>query len=80
MSTEGTEGTESTANEPHIAILKGTPTDAELAALIAVLAGAGGAPAPVQPDATRWGRPEDRLRFAMSSHQRLTMQQMTSLK
>jgi len=79
VSSESTDNTEG-PREPHIAILKGTPTDAELAALITVLAGTGGAPAPVRCDATRWGRPEDRLRFAMSSHQRLTMQQMTSLK
>ena len=73
-------GSESTRNEPHILILKGTPTHAELAALITLLAGAGGAPAPAQPESSRWGRPVERLRFAMSNQQRLTMQQMTYLK
>ena len=71
--------TQDTANEPHILILKGRPTDAELAALITLLAGADVAPAPGQPERTRWGRPVDRLRFAMSNQQRLTMQQMTYL-
>lgn len=68
-------------HEPHIQILKGHPTHAELAALVAVLGSAGGgAPAPAQPERTRWGLPIDRLRFAMSNWQRLTMQQLTHLK
>jgi hypothetical protein len=66
--------------EPRIQILKGRPTDAELAALIAVLSTAGGAPEPAQPERTRWGLPVDRLRFAMSNYQRLTMQQIMHLK
>ena len=66
--------------EPHIQILKGRPTDAELAALITVLSTAGGAPEPAQPESTRWGLPVDRLRFAMSNYQRLTMQQIVHLK
>ena len=67
-------------HEPHIAILKGKPTNAEVAALVAVLGSAGGAPEPAQPERTRWGLPVDRLRFAMSNFQRLTMQQMTHMK
>ncbi|HTX95720.1 MAG TPA: acyl-CoA carboxylase subunit epsilon [Mycobacterium sp.] len=67
-------------HQPHIKILKGKPTDAELAALIAVLGSAGGAPAPTQTERTRWGLPVDRLRFSMSNYQRLTMQQMTHMK
>ncbi len=67
-------------HEPHIQILKGQPTTEELAALIAVLGSAGGAPQPAQPERTRWGLPVDRLRFAMSNYQRLTMQQMTHMK
>jgi Acyl-CoA carboxylase epsilon subunit len=66
--------------EPHIQILKGKPTVEELAALIAVLGSAGGAPAPAPAERTRWGLPVDRLRFAMSNYQRLTMQQMTHMK
>jgi hypothetical protein len=61
-------------HEPHIQVLKGHPTDAELAALIAVLSSAGGAPAPGPTENTRWGLPVDRLRFAVSNFQRVTMQ------
>ncbi|OBA83186.1 hypothetical protein A9W99_08825 [Mycobacterium sp. 1164966.3] len=69
------------AHEPHIHIEKGRPTDAELAALIAVLGCVGAASAePAQPEGTRWGLPVDRLRFSMSNYQRLTLQQMTHMK
>jgi hypothetical protein len=68
-------------HEPHIQILKGRPTEEELAALIAVLGGVGGAaPEPEQRERTRWGLPVDRLRFAMSNYQRLTLQQMTHMR
>jgi hypothetical protein len=63
-------------HEPHIRILKGRPTDEELAALVVVLGGAtGGAPEPEQREHTRWGLPVDRLRYAMSNYQRITLQQ-----
>ena len=62
-------------HEPHIQILKGQPTDAELAALIAVLGSAGGAPEPRRPQHTRWGLPVDKLRYAISNYQRITLQQ-----
>ncbi len=66
---------------PHIQILKGHPTDAEVAALVAVLGSAGGgAPEPQEPERTSWGLPVDALRFSMSNYQRLTMQQMTHLR
>jgi acyl-CoA carboxylase epsilon subunit len=68
-------------HEPHIHILKGHPTEEELAALIAVLGSVGGgAGEPAQPERTRWGLPVDKLRFSMSNYQRLTMQQMTHMK
>ncbi|OBB97111.1 acyl-CoA carboxylase subunit epsilon [Mycobacterium sp. 852002-40037_SCH5390672] len=73
--------TASPADEPHIQILKGHPTDEEVAALVAALASvAGGAPESEQPEQTRWGLPVDRLRFAMSNYQRLTFQQMTHMR
>ncbi len=62
-------------HEPHIRVLKGQPTDRELAALITVLAGAGRAPEPEQPERTRWGLPVDRLRYAISNYQRITLQE-----
>jgi hypothetical protein len=62
-------------HDRHIQILKGQPTDEELAALMAVLGGvAGGAPEPEQTERTRWGLPVDRLRYAKSNFQRITLQ------
>ncbi len=63
------------AAEPHIQILKGQPTDEELAALIVVLGSAGRGPEPGQPERTRWGLPVDRLRYAISNYQRITLQE-----
>ena len=63
-------------HEPHIQIVKGQPTEEELAALLAVLGSAGGgAREPQQSERTRWGLPVDRLRYAMSNYQRITLQQ-----
>ncbi|OBG24856.1 acyl-CoA carboxylase subunit epsilon [Mycobacterium sp. 852002-51057_SCH5723018] len=68
-------------HEPHIQILKGQPTDEELAALIAVLGSVGGGAAePAQPERTRWGLPVDRLRYAMSNYQRITLQQKVHMQ
>jgi Acyl-CoA carboxylase epsilon subunit len=61
--------------EPRIRILKGKPTDEEVAALIVALSSAGGTPAPAQPESTRWGLPVDRLRYAISNYQRITLQE-----
>jgi hypothetical protein len=60
---------------PHIKILKGRPTDAELAALVVVLGSAGAAPPAPQQESTRWGLPVDRLRYAISNYQRITLQE-----
>ena len=67
-------------HEPHIRILKGKPTDAELAALIAVLGSAGSAPPPEQPESTRWGLPVDKLRYAISNYQRVTLQERLHMR
>jgi hypothetical protein len=62
------------AHEPHIQVLKGNPTDEELAALIAVLGSAvGGGGEPGQPEQTRWGLPADKLRYPVFSWQRVTL-------
>ena len=66
--------TEPHAHEPRIQVLKGEPTDAELAALIAVLSsatGGGGDPAP--PEHNRWGLPVDKLRYPVFSWQKITL-------
>ncbi|WP_232066627.1 acyl-CoA carboxylase subunit epsilon [Mycobacterium parmense] len=62
-------------HQPHIQILSGKPTDRDIAALVVVLAGAGRTPEPPPAERTRWGLPADRLRYAVSNFQRLTMQQ-----
>jgi hypothetical protein len=67
-------------HKPLIQILKGHPTDEELAALIAVLGSVGGAPEPARPESTRWGLPVDRLRYSISNYQRITMQQRLHMK
>jgi hypothetical protein len=68
-------------HEPHIQVLKGKPTDDEVAALITVLAGAaGGGGAPGEPEFSRWGLPVDKLRYAVHSWQRLTLVQRTHMR
>jgi Acyl-CoA carboxylase epsilon subunit len=67
-------------HEPHIQILKGHPTDVELAALIAVLGSAGNAPPPEQPESTRWGLPVDKLRYAIFNYQRVTLQERVHMR
>lgn len=53
-----------TPAEPFLAVVKGSPSDTELAALVVVLnaARASGGPAPDAKPLDRWGAPEDRLR------------------
>ncbi len=65
---------EDMTHEPHIEVLKGNPSDAELAALIAVLGSAGGTAATAEPgERTRWGLPVDKLRHPVFSWQRITL-------
>ncbi len=67
-------------HEPHIEILRGQPTDQELAALIAVLGSISGSTPPAQPEPTRWGLPVDQLRYPVFSWQRITLQEMTHMR
>ena len=69
------------AHQPHIQVLKGEPTEEELAALIAVLgsaAGGGGEPGP--PDHSRWGLPVDKLRYPVFSWQKITLLERTHMR
>ncbi|CKL89086.1 Probable bifunctional protein acetyl-/propionyl-coenzyme A carboxylase (epsilon chain) AccE5 [Mycobacterium tuberculosis] len=67
-------------HEPHIEILRGQPTDQELAALIAVLGSISGSTPPAQPEPPRWGLPVDQLRYPVFSWQRITLQEMTHMR
>jgi hypothetical protein len=71
----------SDGNEPHIRVLKGNPTDDEVAALIAVLGSAGGGSGQVgQREVSRWGLPVDKLRYSIFSWQKLTLVQRTHMR
>jgi hypothetical protein len=68
-------------HEPHIRVLKGNPTDDEVAALIAVLGSAGGGSREVgQREVSRWGLPVDKLRYSIFSWQKLTLVQRTHMR
>ena len=70
-----------TPHEPHIRVLKGQPTDDELAALIAVLSSAGGGGGEPGPrETSRWGLPVDKLRYSVFSWQKLTLAQRTHMR
>lgn len=69
------------SGEPHIRVLKGNPTDEELAALIAVLGSAGGGTAESGPgERNMWGHPVDKLRYPVFSWQRVTLVERTHLR
>jgi hypothetical protein len=69
------------APEPLIEVLKGNPTDEELAALIAALGCAGGGAATAGSDERNmWGHPVDRLRYPIFSWQRVTLLERTHIR
>ena len=69
------------ASEAAIRVLKGNPTDAEIAAVVTVLAGVGGGAAEPGPiERNLWGHPVDKLRYPFSSHQRVTLLERTHLR
>jgi hypothetical protein len=72
------------AEQPHtpaIHVVKGNPTDTEVAALVTVLAGASGGPGVQgEQEFSRWGLPVDKLRYAIHSWQRLTLVQRTHMR
>jgi hypothetical protein len=64
-----------------IKIVKGEPTEEELAALIAVLGAAAGGPIEPGPqELNLWGHPVDKLRFESSSWQRVTLLERTHMR
>ena len=65
----------------EIRILKGNPTDAEIAAVVTVLAGLGGGAAEPGPiERNLWGHPVDKLRYPLTSWQRVSMLERTHLR
>ncbi len=68
-------------HEAHIKVLRGEPTDEEMAALMAVLGTAGGgAEEPVVRDRNLWGHPVDKLRYSIFSWQRVTLLERTHMR
>lgn len=65
---------------PEIRVLKGNPTDEDLAALVCVLAGGGGAEEPGPQELNLWGHPVDKLRYSVVSWQRVTQLERTHIR
>ncbi|WP_428342042.1 acyl-CoA carboxylase subunit epsilon [Mycobacterium sp.] len=65
---------------PHIQVLKGSPTHAEVAALVAVLSSATGGAEPPTPLFSQWGMPVDKLRYSIHSWQRMSLQQRAHMR
>ena len=63
------------APDPHFQVVKGNPRAEEIAALVTVLAGAGGAghAEPGPQELNPWGHPIDKLRYDVTSWQRVTL-------
>ena len=81
--TGATQTGEATDQAPvsEIRILKGNPTDAEIAALVSVLAGAsGGSADPGPTERNLWGHQVDKLRYPFTSWQRVTLMERTHLR
>jgi hypothetical protein len=59
---------------PHIEVVKGNPSDDELAALLAVLGSvSGGVRHPGAQELNLWGHAADKLRYHVASWQRVTL-------
>jgi hypothetical protein len=85
--TEVSDPRELTIDEPpvqavqNIKVVKGVPTEAELAALVAVLgAAAGGRIEPGPQELNLWGHPVEKLRFESFSWQRVTLLERTYMR
>ena len=66
---------------PEVQILKGNPTDDEIAALATVLAAsAGGTHAPGPQELNPWGHPVDKLRYSIFSWQRVTLLERSHMR
>ena len=69
------------ASEAAIRVLKGNPTDADIAAVVTVLAGLGGGAAEPGPiERNLWGHPVDKLRYPLTSWQRVSLLERTHIR
>lgn len=87
MTTETTEADvqpdadQSTVAAPMFQVLKGNPTDEDIAALVTVLAAAsGGAGDTGSAEYNMWGHPVSKLRFAVTSWQLTTLVERTYVR
>ena len=64
---------------PHFEVVKGNPTDAELAALVTVLSKIVGPGAGAR-NRNMWGHPVDKLRYPIFSWQRVTLLERTHMR
>ena len=66
---------------PEFHIVKGRPTEQEIAALVTVLAGASGPHTEPGPqELNPWGHPVDKLRYSIFSWQRVTLLERTHMR
>jgi len=65
---------------PLFQVVKGNPSDEELAALVTVLASASGGGAAEAGDRNDWGHPVSKLRYAYTSWQRVTLVDRTFIR
>lgn len=65
----------------EIKVVKGDPSQEELAALVAVISAVAGAPVEPGPqELNLWGHPVDKLRFPTFSWQRVTLLERTHMR
>jgi len=65
---------------PMFQVVKGNPSDEELAALVTVLASASGGGAAEAGDRNDWGHPVSKLRYAYTSWQLVTLVERTFIR
>jgi hypothetical protein len=69
------------SSPPEFKILKGSPTDDEVAALVTVLSAAsGGTHEPGPQELNPWGHPIDKLRYGVASWQKVTLLERSRLR
>ncbi|OBA88305.1 hypothetical protein A5642_17075 [Mycolicibacterium mucogenicum] len=65
---------------PLFQVVKGNPSDEELAALVTVLASASGGGSAEAGDRNDWGHPVSKLRYAYTSWQLVTLVERTFIR